>query len=86
MPILLGFGAENQFEDCFFLTPICRVICLVFSIGTLINWIRVNAPTFQVPDFVRMQASDNDDYRDTNESLITSPRCASCVKVIGFIK
>jgi hypothetical protein len=41
MPILLGFGAENQFDDCFFLASISCVFCpLDFSIETLIDWNR----------------------------------------------
>src|SRR5262245_51446801 len=34
----LGFGAENQFENCFFLTSIYCVFCVLdFSIETLLD-------------------------------------------------
>ena len=36
--MLLGFGAENQFESRFFLTSISCVFCVLdFSIETLLN-------------------------------------------------
>jgi hypothetical protein len=39
--MLLGFRAENQFENCFFLASISCVFCeLDFGIETLLNWSR----------------------------------------------
>jgi hypothetical protein len=39
MPMLLGFGAKNQFETCFFMASISCVFCVLdFSIETLLNW------------------------------------------------
>jgi hypothetical protein len=39
--MLLGFGAENQFENYFFLASISCVSCVLdFSVETLLNWNR----------------------------------------------
>jgi hypothetical protein len=39
MPMLLGFGAENQFETRFFMASISFVFCVLgFIIETLLNW------------------------------------------------
>ena len=41
MPMLLGLGRENQFENCFLLASISCVFCVLdFSIESLLNWNR----------------------------------------------